>query len=59
MQILETEHGIFTSNEVTGQSAEEVYQEWLQNKDKAQKPTTGDRLRALEQAMLDLILGGE
>lgn len=26
---IETEHGVFTSNEVTGQTAEQVYQEWL------------------------------
>lgn len=34
MEQLETEHGVFTNNEVTGQTAEEVYQEWLDNKDK-------------------------
>ena len=34
MQYLETEHGIFTSNEVTGQTAEQVYAEYLINKDK-------------------------
>ena len=31
---LETEHGIFTNNETTGQTAQEVYDEWLKNKDK-------------------------
>lgn len=31
---IKTEHGIFTNNPVTGQTAEEVYQEWLENKDK-------------------------
>lgn len=30
---LETEHGIFTANHITGQTAKEVYQEWLVNKD--------------------------
>ena len=39
MNKIETEHGIFTNNEVTGQSAEEVYQEWLENKDKPPQPT--------------------
>lgn len=35
---LETEHGIFTNNEITGQTAEEVYQEWLENRDKPIEP---------------------
>ena len=39
MERLETVHGIFTNNEETGQTAEEVYQEWLENKDKPLKPT--------------------
>ena len=30
MQRIETEHGFFTNNEVTGQTAQEVYQEWLE-----------------------------
>jgi len=30
---LETEHGIFTENTVTRQTAEEVYSEWLENKE--------------------------
>ena len=34
MKRIKTEHGIFTSNEITGKSAEEVYKEWLTNKDK-------------------------
>lgn len=32
MEKLKTEHGIFTDNEETGQTAEEVYQEWLDSK---------------------------
>lgn len=39
MERIQTEHGVFTSNEVTGKTAEEVYQEWLENKDKPPKPT--------------------
>jgi len=58
MEKINTEHGIFTSNEVTGQTAEEVYQEWLENKDKPPKPTEKERIKALEQAMLELVLGG-
>ena len=33
MKILQTEHGIFTDNELTKQTAEEVYQEWLKRID--------------------------
>lgn len=29
MEIFETEHGIFTNNTETNQSAQEVYEEWL------------------------------
>ena len=29
MEVLETEYGIFTNNEVEGQTAQEVYQDWL------------------------------
>jgi len=32
---IETEHGVFTNNKITRQTAEQVYQEWLGNKDKA------------------------
>ena len=39
MQKIETEHGIFTENTTTGQTAEEVYAEWLVNKDKPPQPT--------------------
>lgn len=34
MDRIETEHGIFTNNEETGQTAEEVYQEWENNRNK-------------------------
>lgn len=33
LEVLETEHGIFTNNEVTGQTAEEVYDEWLEQQE--------------------------
>lgn len=58
MERLETEHGMFTNNEVTEQTAEEVYQDWLENKSKAPKPSQKERLEALEQAVLDMITGG-
>ena len=32
--VIETEHGIFTNNETTGETAEEVYKRYLANKDK-------------------------
>ena len=31
---IETEHGIFESNEVMNRTAEGVYQKWLEDKDK-------------------------
>ena len=46
MQKIETEHGIFTENETTGQTAEQVYAEWLENKDKPAKPTEIEVLQA-------------
>ena len=39
MDRITTEHGVFLSNNETGQTAEEVYQEWLANKDKPQPIT--------------------
>lgn len=44
MERLQTEHGVFTNNESTGQTAEEVYQEWLENKDKPPNPTQEEEL---------------
>ena len=58
MDKIHTDHGIFTENEELGLTAEEVYQKWLENKNKPQPPTTKERLEALEQAMLETILGG-
>ena len=31
---IDTEYGMFYENKITKQTAEEVYQEWLENKDK-------------------------
>ena len=58
MDSINTEHGIFTNNDVTGQTAEEVYQNWLENKDKPPKPKVDERIEALEQAMLEIAMGG-
>lgn len=51
MEQLQTEHGIFTNNEVTGQTAEEVYQNWLSNKDKPPQPTD---IEILNKKIVDL-----
>lgn len=32
--VIETEHGIFTNNEATGETVEEVYERYLASKDK-------------------------
>lgn len=45
MEKLQTEHGVFTNNELTGQTAQEVYDEWLLNKDKPPQPTEIERLK--------------
>lgn len=49
MRYIETEHGKFYDNETTNQTAEEVYQEWLANKDKPpiEQPSKTDILNTL------------
>lgn len=46
---IETEHGIFTENTTTGQTAQEVYQEWLDSKqiDICPPKTTEQKLEEL------------
>jgi len=56
MKKIETQHGIFESNELTGQTAQEVYQEWLENKDKPLK-TQEDYLLELEFRLSIIELG--
>ena len=65
MEKLQTEHGVFTNNEETGQNAQEVYQEWLKNKDKPPMPTKVEILEhelantnAMILELTELILGG-
>jgi hypothetical protein len=58
MEQVQTKHGIFTSNEFTGQTAQEVYEDWLAQKDRPTEPTTEERIEALELAMLEVVLGG-
>lgn len=52
---ISTEHGIFTDNEETGQTAEEVYQEWLDNKNKPSLPSLENRLETTEEMLLFLM----
>jgi len=55
----QTEHGIFTNNKITGQTAQQVYGEWLLNKD---KPTPKSELEIIRdtqsQIVLSLVMGG-
>lgn len=56
MEKIETEHGIFTSNSETGQTAEEVYQEWLKNRNNQSSSTITieERLLATQKMVLSL-----
>lgn len=56
---INTEHGVFTSNEVTGETAEEVYNKWLENKDKTPQklPTELDYLIDLDYRLSMMELG--
>lgn len=58
--MIETEHGIFTDNDVTGQAAQEVYEEWLANRDKkpVKLPTEQERIEMLEQVIIYLSMEG-
>ena len=48
---LETEHGIFTSNEYLGLTAQEVYEEWLYDKENPQpmQPTLEEQVELLQE----------
>ncbi|MGG7152328.1 hypothetical protein ACQPUR_17000 [Clostridium neonatale] len=50
--IIETEDGPFTNNPETGQTAEQVYQEWLKNKD---KPIENTEENLIDKLILDNI----
>lgn len=59
MEFMETEHGKFTNNKKTGQSAQEVYDEWLANKNKLSMPNELDLLKeqvATQQSIIDELL---
>ena len=61
MEQLQTEHGVFTNNEKTGQTAQEVYDEWLVNKDKPPEPTKTEKLQqriAELESVIDTMLTG-
>lgn len=53
MKYIETQYGIFYENKLTEQTAEEVYQEWLENKDNkidiCPEPTDKERITKLEE----------
>lgn len=52
IEIINTEHGEFTNNEVTGQTADEVYQEYLKPPNNQHQPNKMEvRLRQQEAAM--------
>lgn len=54
MEQLQTEHGIFTNNEITGQTAQEVYQEWLSNRDNPLQPPTEIELLGQQNTDLEI-----
>lgn len=55
MDRINTDHGIFKNNEVTGETAEEVYHKWLENKDKPPLPSIEERLQIAEDTILGLM----
>lgn len=44
--MLENEYGIFIDNGITGETAEQVFERWLANKDKTPEPTLAEKNRA-------------
>lgn len=53
LEMLETEYGIFTNNIATGQTAEEVYQEWLADKANPKAPELSE-VDKLKKKLKDL-----
>ena len=54
---IETPHGIFTSNTYLGLTAQEVYEEWLANKD---KPVVAEEVKELNiEKALKAVLAGD
>lgn len=51
--ILSTVHGLFTSNSLTGQTAQEVYNEYLQNLNKPPIIIVSDTDRLLTNLMIE------
>ena len=59
VEYINTPNGSFTNNEYTGQTAEEVYQEYLKNKEQQKidicpAKTTEDRLDEIDTAIENL-----
>lgn len=51
---LETEYGVFTNNIESNQTAQEVYEEWLANKDNPPLPTLEEQLAEKDAQILKL-----
>jgi hypothetical protein len=51
-----TEYGTFTNNEISGQTAQEVYNEWLLNRDKpipkTENEIISERITGVENAFI-------
>jgi len=59
MEELQTEHGIFTNNLNTGKPAQQVYDEWLLNKDKPVPKPELEIIRDTQaEIVLSLVVGG-
>ncbi|WP_238860856.1 hypothetical protein [Clostridium sp. YIM B02569] len=60
MEKLETEYGTFTNNEETGETAQQVYERWLANKDKVVTlpPTNADLQAQIFNLITQLVNGG-
>ena len=54
---IETPHGIFTSNTYLGLTAQEVYEEWLTNKDKVAEPIEVKKEIDMEEALKAVLAG--
>ena len=53
---IQTEHGIFTSNEYLGLTAQEVYEKWVYDKENPQpvKPTLEEEVELLKEEISQL-----
>lgn len=54
---IQTEHGIFTSNIYLGLTAQEVYEQWLANKDKVAESIEIKKEINIEEALKAVLAG--